>query len=64
MTHTTEASAIKVGDQIRDGIGEPFVTVIERESFRRGLRIWVRLENGVERTFAAATTLVINKAGA
>lgn len=61
-TQTIEASAIKVGDQIRDDFNKPFVTVMERESFRRGARIWLRLENGNERTFCAATSLVVNRA--
>ena len=65
MTHTAFASSIKVGDQIRDEnqppFPGPFSTVIERESFKRGTRVWVRLDNGSERTFCAATSLVINE---
>lgn len=61
-TQTTEASAIKVGDQVRDDFNKPFITVIERESFKRGTRIWLRLADGNERTFCAATTLTINRA--
>lgn len=61
MTYTTQASSLKIGDQIREDIGKPFVTVIEREVFKRGTRIWVRLENGIERTFCSATSIVINR---
>ena len=61
MTQTTEAIMLTVGDQIREGFAGPFVTIIERESFSRGCRIWIRLENGNEHTLTAATTLVINR---
>lgn len=62
MTQTIEASAIKLGDGMRYDFNEPFSTVIERESFRRGTRIWVRLENGTEQILSAATSLVVNRA--
>ena len=64
MTRTVEASQIHVGDQIRDDPDKPFVTVIEGEAFKRGTRIWVRLENGIERTYCAASSLVINEQAA
>lgn len=61
MTQTIEATAIKIGDEIRDDFSRPFIAVIEREPFRRGTRIWLRLADGTERTFCAATSLVINR---
>jgi len=64
MTHTTEAYAIRVGDELRGEFPREseWVQVIERTSFLRGTRVWVRLANGLEKTFCAATTIVINRA--
>jgi hypothetical protein len=61
MTRTVEAGAIQLGDQMRSDFNGPFSTVIEREAFRRGTRIWVRLENGTEQILSAATNTVINR---
>ena len=62
MTQTFEAYQIRLGDEIRESfpLGE-FSQVIERESFNRGTRIWVRLANGLEHTFVACTSLIINR---
>jgi hypothetical protein len=59
MTQTTEVGFVRVGDEIRHGepYPGPFVTVIERESFKHGTRIWLRLSDGSEHTFCAGNLL-------
>jgi hypothetical protein len=61
MTQTVEASFIRVGDELRNDFQGEFSQVIERVSFRRGARIFVRLANGAEIVFSACTSVIVNR---
>lgn len=65
MTQTLEAIQVRVGDQVRANetlfLNDEWVTVIERNAFRRGTRIHLRLADGSERTMVSCTNLVVNR---
>ena len=61
MTQTTSAIAVKIGDQVQNGIFQTFSPVVAISYTKKGSRVHLELHNAEYLTFAAETSVIINR---